>query len=145
MAKKKAQSNEQEKANPDESNTGYFRRILKGNPKLLKARSNDEIVQRWLADHPGETEVPKKVKQSLFNTKTVLRKKRRSRRAPEEMAAAQEGHRLAPAHPNPGLESLEGQIDDCLSLAKNLDREGLESVIGLLRKARNEVVWKLEH
>jgi hypothetical protein len=30
-----------------------------------------------------------------------------------------------------------------LTLAKNLDREGLANVIGLLRRARNEVVWKM--
>ena len=42
-----------------------------------------------------------------------------------------------------GLESLEEQIDECLTLAKNLDREGLSSVINLLRRARNEVVWKV--
>ena len=28
-----------------------------------------------------------------------------------------------------------------MTLAKNLDREGLSSVINLLRRARNEVVW----
>ena len=42
-----------------------------------------------------------------------------------------------------GFESLEEQIDECLTLAKNLDREGLSSVINLLRRARNEVVWKM--
>jgi hypothetical protein len=28
-------------------------------------------------------------------------------------------------------------------MARHMDREGLASVIGLLRRARNEVVWKL--
>jgi hypothetical protein len=42
-----------------------------------------------------------------------------------------------------GLEQLGEQIDDCLTAAKVLDREGLEHVIRLLRQARNEVVWKL--
>jgi hypothetical protein len=41
------------------------------------------------------------------------------------------------------LELLEEQIDDCLILAKHLDREGLDSVIKLLRRARNEVDWKV--
>jgi len=41
------------------------------------------------------------------------------------------------------LDALEEQIDECLTLAKNLDREGLANVIGLLRRARNEVVWKM--
>jgi hypothetical protein len=39
------------------------------------------------------------------------------------------------------LEVLEEQIDDCLSFAKRLDKDGLADVIGLLRRARNGVVW----
>jgi hypothetical protein len=42
-----------------------------------------------------------------------------------------------------GFEQLEEQIDDCLTAARSLDREVLHNVIGLLRKARNEIVWKL--
>jgi hypothetical protein len=38
---------------------------------------------------------------------------------------------------------LEEQIDECLTLGKRLDREGLRGVLVLLRRARNEVVWKL--
>jgi hypothetical protein len=39
---------------------------------------------------------------------------------------------------------LEELIDECLAIPKGLDREGLDPVIGLLRYARNEVVWKLD-
>ena len=42
-----------------------------------------------------------------------------------------------------GLERLEEQIDECLTLARTLDREGLSGVIVMLRRARNEVVWKM--
>jgi hypothetical protein len=38
---------------------------------------------------------------------------------------------------------LEERIDDCLSLSKSLDRDGLGDVIVLLRRARNEAVWKM--
>jgi hypothetical protein len=38
---------------------------------------------------------------------------------------------------------LEESIDDCPTQAKNLDREELDSIIKLLRRARNEVVGKL--
>jgi len=41
------------------------------------------------------------------------------------------------------LEMLEYQIDECLILAKSFDRDALESVISHLRRARNEVVWKI--
>jgi hypothetical protein len=50
---------------------------------------------------------------------------------------------IGPQQGDGELQPLEEQIDDCLSLAKHLDREGLAHVIQLLRRARNEVVWKL--
>jgi hypothetical protein len=42
----------------------------------------------------------------------------------------------APKKAARSLEPLEEQIDDCLNLAKHLDREGLAHVIQLLRRAR---------
>jgi hypothetical protein len=127
----------------DENVSGYFRKIFDENPKLLKGRSNEELLKRWLADHPGQTEVPQKVKNNLANVKSILRKKMRKRggrpKAGESVAAVGETARprLAPR----GLEALEEQIDECLDLARRLDREGLAGVIGLLRRARNGVVW----
>jgi hypothetical protein len=131
----------------EETIAGYFRKVFRENPNLLRGRSNEELLRRWLADHPGEKEVPNRVKQSLSNIKSVLRKKRRKRKAKGQAAQAMT---TAPK-PTEGaskkavrsLEPLEEQIDDCLSLAKHLDREGLDSAIKLLRRARNEVVWKL--
>ena len=48
-----------------ETVSGYFRRVFGENPKWLTTRSNDEVLARWLKDHPGETKVPEKVKQGL--------------------------------------------------------------------------------
>jgi hypothetical protein len=131
-----------------ESVAGYFRKIFKENPKLLKQRSNDELFQRWLVDHPGHSVVPKQVRTGLQNIKSVLRSKRKKRKGarpgPEGGAApaagAQPPTRRAPAK---GLEQLEEHIDECLSLAKTTDREALGDVIALLRRARNAVVVKL--
>jgi hypothetical protein len=133
----------------DESVTGYFRRIFLENPKLLKTRSNDEMLRRWLADHPGETEVPNRVKVGMANAKSDLRKRLRKRSQRKALLA--EANALAtavkPARPAPTtihkLEILEEEIDDCLSLAKSIDRTTLEDVIKLLHHARNRVVWKL--
>ena len=132
---------------PAETLTGYFRRILNENPKLLNRRSNDELIGRWRADHPGQ-HVTGKVRAGLMNAKSALRHKQRKRKGSKQAEPpAQEAvtsHVLPkPAKPPHGLEKLEEQIDDCLGKAKHLDREGLASVIGLLRRARNEVVWKL--
>ena len=67
---------------------GYFRKIFKENPKLLKQRSNDELLNRWSDDHPGEA-VTDRIKQNLANLKSILRKKRRrtarARRRPNRL------------------------------------------------------------
>src|ERR1700682_326952 len=104
MAKKKA-PNEKTDGQEGESVMGYFRRLFQENPKLLKSKSNAEIFGRWIKDHPGEKEVPKKVKQSLSNTKSILRSKSR-RRKPKTGDFGQE---LQPSltTQNPRLETLE--------------------------------------
>ena len=132
-----------------ETTSGYFRRILKEKPDLLGVKSNDELFRRWLADHPDHTEVPGNVKGILFNVKSVLRKKGRKKRgrpkkveqaAPVAVAVTQaKAVKVAVK----GLEALEEQIDDALTVAKHLDRDGLDEVIRMLRKARNAVVYKL--
>jgi hypothetical protein len=127
--------------------SGYFKAIFKQNPGLLKSTSNEDIFARWLKDHPGEKEVPDRVKGILFNVKSKLRKKKAKRGRPRnEAQPAVEGQPAAAAPvrrpATRGLESLEERIDDCLTLARSLAREGLEAVLDLLRKARNGVVVK---
>ena len=120
-----------------ETTTGYFRDLFTRRPELLRARSNDEITAAWLADHPGHDKLPLKVRQAMSNAKSLMRRKSRG--------AAPRGRRRAAAGqvgPNE-LEQLEVNIDECVMAARELDREGLESVIQLLRRARNEVVFKM--
>jgi hypothetical protein len=128
---------------------GYFRRTFKENenPKLLKKGTNGELYERWLKDHPGGKEVPKNVKAILQNIKSVLRNKRRRRRAekvqasPVAVAAVPTpAARSSPRTAGRGLDQLEERIEDCLGLARGMDREGLAQVIGLLRSARSGVV-----
>jgi hypothetical protein len=148
MAKTKGKSKTTNGAPAPQANgetvSGYFRKIFKENPRLLKERSNDELLRRWLADHPGHREVPQTVKNNLANVKSVLRKKMRKRggRPKSEQLVAAVGEVARPKVAARGLEALEEQIDECLTFAKHLDREGLADVIGLLRRARNAVVWK---
>jgi hypothetical protein len=130
-----------------ETIAGYFRRIFEEKPQLLKERSNDELLRRWQEDHPGQ-EVSRSVKVGLSNIKSVLRSKgrKKARKASSgqqktEVPAATEVHRPAPARR--GIAALEEAIDDCLSMAKATDRDGLAGVIDLLRRARNQVVWKM--
>jgi hypothetical protein len=132
-----------------ETTSGYFRRVFKENPQLLGVKSNDELFRRWLADHPDHTEVPGNVKSILFNVKSGLRKKGRKQLGrPKKVEQAAPGV-VAGTQPQPakvpvkGLEALEEQIDDALTLAKHMDREGLDEVIRMLRRARNTVVCEL--
>jgi hypothetical protein len=132
-----------------ETTSGYFRRVFKENPKLLGSHSNADLFNRWLADHPDHTEVPQNVKGILFNLKSVLRKKRRKKQAAPKTTHQAEQAIVVAAQPKPsrialkGLEALEEHIDDALTLARSLDRESLDEVIQMLRRARNTVVWKL--
>jgi hypothetical protein len=138
-----AQDNSQE---PAETVSGYFRTVFAEQPQWLDSRSNDQLLVRWLKDHPGQTEVPEKVRQNLSNIKSVLRKQARKAGGPRRGSPAARTNSATAAAPRKavgGLDALEEQIDECLTLARNLDREGLAGVIGLLRRARNEVVWKM--
>ncbi len=155
MAKKKTEIEEpqdrngSEEAGSDqgESIAGYFRQVFTENPRLLRERSNDELYSRWLHDHPGHDEVPKQVRTGLQNIKSVLRKKLGKRKtarqeqtdAPPPVQPAQQAPRRVAAK---GLEQLEEHIDECLRMAKELDRDGLAEEISLLRQARNRVVMK---
>jgi hypothetical protein len=129
----------------EETTAGYFRKVFAQHPEWLAGKSNADVLARWLADHPGHAEVPEKIKQNLANIKSILRKQgrkkpgRRKKEQPGETTAAVVS---APRKSVRGLESLELAIDDCLTTARKMDKEGLADVITLLRQARNAVVWK---
>ncbi len=160
MAKRKKSGRPTDDANADQdraadagqpgkqSTAGYFRRVFEENPQLLNERSNRALLQRWLADHPGE-KVSGSVKAGLSNIKSALRSRGRKTAARKGSTAPQgpgSGERPGAQRPRPrlrGLAPLEEAIDECLMLARATDREGLEVVIGLLLRARRRVVWKM--
>lgn len=153
MAKKRANGDrplngDGENLDRAETTAGYFRKIFKQHPKYLGERSNKPLLDRWLKDHPGETEVPKAVRANLANVKSVLRSTKRKKtamRAGEIESVAQQRPVKVARVPSGGsdLESLEHQIDECIISARILDREGLANVVDHLRLARNLVVWKI--
>jgi len=129
----------------------YWKRILMKKRKLIKERSNDELYEIWKKEHPGYSEVPKNWQQGLSNVKSILRKKKGKRlAAPVEKETAS----VADNGPPPAarsvrldpdiLETLEHLIDECLMVARKVDAEPLQEVISHLRKARHEVVWKMQ-
>jgi hypothetical protein len=132
--------------NGAETVSGYFRKVFAERPDLLDARSNDELLQRWLQDHPEQKKVPGNVRQNLSNVKSILRKqgrKKAKRQAKAEAAALPPGTPPVPRPVSKGLPLLEERIDDCITAARALDREALADVINHLRRARNEIVWMI--
>jgi hypothetical protein len=153
MARKKAAADTGRSNGEGDSIASYFRAFFEAHPRLLWGRSNKAVLQKWRDDHPDEEDVPDRIKNILANTKSLLRKKKRKkggrRKADEAGMAMTEVLLLEPAVEEvavspvqQALEQLEDQIDDCLTLAKSLGREEMADVIGLLKRARNRVVWK---
>ena len=131
-------------AGDGESVSGYFRSVFEERPELLEAHSNDELFLRWLMDHPGEKEVPERVRQGLSNLKSVLRKRRKTRRKMRKEAEAAGAQAPGARHvSSASLMKLESQIDEALVMARHLDPEGLEDIVRLLHTARNRVIIRL--
>jgi hypothetical protein len=131
----------------DKSTAAYWKRILEGHPELVDEQgSNQKLEQLWLADHPGQTAMPKTIRQNLANIKSTIRRKRReeeeekaSARRKENKAANGVGGRPSARR---SYEALELELDECLAQARVIDKDGLEKVIQHLRAARNELIRK---
>jgi hypothetical protein len=152
VAKKETQSKAADQNNGQteaagETVAGYFRKLFEENPQWLRERSNQALLDRWLQDHPQEKKVSERVRQNLSNIKSVLRKKLRKKPGKPKKETQPAETTAAPVEVSRKnvrrLESLEERIDGCLDFARSTDQEGLASVLDHLRRARNEVVWKL--
>jgi hypothetical protein len=139
------------KAKETTSKSGYFREIFADNPQWLKEGSNEEVIARWERDHPTQ-KMTDRDRQSMANIKSQLRKKagmvrRRKRRKGKGAAAAPlEQPALAPRRTRSSftvLEKLEGLIDECLSLARQQESEGMQGIMKNLRVARRGVAWEM--
>jgi hypothetical protein len=134
-------------ASGPDSISGYWRTILEANPHLLRQRSNEELYEMYLKEYGG-TEVPKSAQQGLSNVKSILRKKKKLGKRKATVAAAKgDGNGTTSHRParltTKALEALEDHIDEAMSMARTLDRDGLEPVIQALKKARYEVILKM--
>jgi hypothetical protein len=128
----------------------WFRQVFTEQPKLLKIRSNDQVLKMWAAAHPEFKTIPDNVKTGLANVKSVMRSKSRKRGRPSKSdvaAALAAAPKLSVMETEnaaeKGLEKLEIRIDECIADARNLQVKGLDDIINALRRARREVVWKL--
>jgi hypothetical protein len=130
------------------STAGFFKALFEKKPELLKEGTNAEAIDDWKKAHPSQ-EVTKSILNGLANTKSLMRKKlglgkrRRKRRkmagATAEQPAAARRVRASYAV----LERMEGMIDDCLTLARQQNSEGLDDLIKHLRLARRQVAWEM--
>jgi hypothetical protein len=128
-----------------ENLTGYFRGVFQERPQWLREKSNDLVLARYREDHglPSAKPIPVSVRNNLANIKSKMRKEAR-----EGVGIAHQRDRFVTATSTSSatgddrMDQLEEQIDECLTMAKNVDREGLKTIISLLRRARNAVVWK---
>lgn len=137
-------------AAPDkaESTAAYWKRILLERPRLINSKRGNEVLREiWMTDHPGHAEVPANIIANLSNVKSLLRSKRH--KGKRVAAAAEQEETPAAAAPvktparQRALAALEDRIDDCLMLARDLNRPDLATVIDRLRRARNEVVVQI--
>jgi uncharacterized protein (UPF0147 family) len=118
--------------------SAYFREVFQKHPEWLKGKSNQAVLSQYRTDHSigTDAEIPKNIRNNLANLKSILRKKSRGRTGTSSIKVSATASATK-------LEALEELIDECLTQAKTLDREGLHNVIRNLRSARNEVVWKM--
>jgi hypothetical protein len=140
MAKKRMKSGQ--------SQSSYFRKLFTEKPRWLNQTSNDEVVARFRTDHKlaADADIGKSAKQTMANVKSLMRKALREGggKVPKMNAAfALAAGPVPKSTGKPRLDHLEELIDDCMATAKELDRQGLDHIIRLLRHARNEVVWKM--
>jgi hypothetical protein len=146
---------------PEGSVSGWFRQVYEADHELLKHTTNEPVLDRWRAEHPGQ-EVTQTVRGAQANIKSVLRKKfkiggfrkgKGGRKPKAATAPATEGvARTATRASRSGhLEQLEFLIDKCLTMARSQREQHAESEAGphlaeaakLLRAARNRVVMAL--
>jgi hypothetical protein len=129
-----------------ENISAYFRNVFTEKPQWLKQKSNEDLLARYRADHSmsSDAEVSKSVKQSMANVKSLMRHGDKAASGKPAVKHMRSGpYHLPTVFGKVTLETLEDLIDECLSSAKSIDRDGLEKVIRSLRSARNAVVWKM--
>ena len=74
--------------------SGYFKKLFRENPALVRARDNQQVLEHFARDHgvPSPAQVPANVKNTLSNVKSIMRKqigggKRKRKRTPATTAA----------------------------------------------------------
>src|SRR5262245_57643672 len=105
-----------------ESISGWFRQVFGQHPEWLKGRSNAAVIERWQQDHPGGT-FGDRERNACNNIKSIMRKRLRKRGRKPAAAGAVPAVANAVRVSRGNLEMLEERIDECMGMARALDRE----------------------
>ena|ERR1700722_9978168 len=122
---------------------GIFKGYFDERPDWLQIRTNDDVMAKFAADHPG-IPADKKVKQAMFNAKNYMKKGQAGRRGRKAKVAAINAA-MAATHPKTGaLQMLENHVDDCLAMARAIGKDSIAPIISHLHRARNMLVMRIE-
>jgi hypothetical protein len=124
-----------------------FKRYFTEHPEWLQEEGgNAKAIELFEKENPGHVVGPQ-VRQAMYNVKSAMKKgpagaakRNAKKRAARDMVVAARVN----SRPRAPLNALEEQIDDCMILAKQIDRERLGRVLDHLHRARNAVVVMLE-
>ncbi len=130
------------KKNKGQSLRGYFRHQLEEHPEWLDLKDNSAILEQWKIDNPGQ-DASERIRANLASLKSKMRADNRTDPNGAVVAPKKTGPKktnVGPAAAVKELEKLEMMIDDCVSSARALAVDRLESVIKHLRIARAQIV-----
>jgi len=123
---------------------GVFRQYFAEHPEWLDAGSNETVLAQFAADHPG-VPMERRIKQAMFNAKNYIRSGKKKGTPGRKKKIAQMQREIAtPQRSGGAMQLLEGHIDDCLGMAKEIGRDQIGDVISHLHRARNILVLKIE-
>jgi hypothetical protein len=119
-----------------------FKKYYAEHPEWLEGDGNAKAIAQFEEDHAGR-KANAKVRQAMYNVKSALNKgetgavRQGGKKAPPRQMAAAARRTARPSAP---LSVLEAQIDECMFLARHIEKEQMQNVLANLHRARNAVV-----
>ena len=122
---------------------GIFKEYFTQHPEWLRKRSNDIVIAQFQTDYP-DMEVTPRIKQAMFNAKNYMKRGKKGRRRRRRKVEMVQAAMARPYRKTGALQLLEGQIDDCLAMARQIGRDEIGDAINHLHRARNIIVMRIE-
>jgi hypothetical protein len=122
---------------------GIFKQYFHDHPDWLQTRDNEAVLSQFSKDHP-KIELDQRVKQSMFNAKSVMKKGPKGRLGRKLKVAEITAAMNVPHAGSGALHLLENHVDDCLAMARAIGHESIHDIVSHLHRARNMLVLKIE-